>query len=89
MIGALNHVTFSVRDLERAFTFYQQVLGLRALARWDRGAYLPRRGNYLGHPELRSCDCVGAIARIYARRILRHARIFRGVPPAHPSERRA
>lgn len=40
MVGALNHVTLSVRDLERAFAFYCEVLGFRPLAKWARGAYL-------------------------------------------------
>lgn len=40
VIGGLNHVTLSVRDLARSFAFYRDVLGLRPLARWARGAYL-------------------------------------------------
>jgi catechol 2,3-dioxygenase-like lactoylglutathione lyase family enzyme len=40
MVGSLNHVTSSVSDLERSFTFYRDVLGFRPLARWRRGAYL-------------------------------------------------
>ncbi|APR76091.1 Fosfomycin resistance protein FosA [Minicystis rosea] len=40
MIGGLNHVTLSVRELDRAFAFYRDVLGFRPLARWARGAYL-------------------------------------------------
>jgi catechol 2,3-dioxygenase-like lactoylglutathione lyase family enzyme len=40
MIGSLNHVTLSTRDLERSFVFYSDVLGFRPLARWRRGAYL-------------------------------------------------
>ncbi len=40
MIGDLNHLTLSVRDLDRAFVFYADVLGCRPLARWSRGAYL-------------------------------------------------
>lgn len=39
MIGPLNHLTLSVRDLERSFAFYRDVLGFRPLARWRRGAY--------------------------------------------------
>ncbi|MFO0553324.1 MAG: VOC family protein [Polyangiaceae bacterium] len=39
-LGGLNHVTLSVRDLERSFSFYRDLLGFRALARWRRGAYL-------------------------------------------------
>lgn len=40
MISALNHITLSVSDLERSFTFYTGTLGLRPRARWARGAYL-------------------------------------------------
>lgn len=40
MIGALNHITLSVRDLDRAFVFYTDILGCKPLARWRRGAYL-------------------------------------------------
>lgn len=36
----LNHLTLSVADLDRAFVFYTDVLGLRPVARWYRGAYL-------------------------------------------------
>ena len=40
MVEGLNHVTLSVGDLSRAFSFYCKVLGLRPLARWAEGAYL-------------------------------------------------
>ena len=40
MVGSLNHVTLSVRDLERSFVFYRDILGFRPLARWAQGAYL-------------------------------------------------
>lgn len=36
----INHVTFSVRDVPRSFSFYTGVLGFRPVARWPRGAYL-------------------------------------------------
>ena len=39
-VGALNHLTLSVRDLDRSFAFYCDVLGLSPLARWKTGAYL-------------------------------------------------
>ena len=47
MVEGINHVTLAVRDLERSFTFYTEVLGLRAAARWDRGAYLRAGNNWL------------------------------------------
>jgi catechol 2,3-dioxygenase-like lactoylglutathione lyase family enzyme len=40
MVTGLNHVTFSVNDLDRAFGFYTDVLGLKQVARWYKGAYL-------------------------------------------------
>ena len=39
-VRGLNHVTLAVADLDRAFAFYTDLLGLTPLARWDRGAYL-------------------------------------------------
>ncbi|RRA49019.1 fosfomycin resistance glutathione transferase [Acidipila sp. EB88] len=40
MITGLNHTTLAVRDLDRSFRFYTDVLGLRPVARWYKGAYL-------------------------------------------------
>ena len=40
MITGINHLTFSVRDIDRSFRFYVETLGLKPLARWRRGAYL-------------------------------------------------
>jgi glutathione S-transferase fosA5 len=40
VVGGLNHLTLSVSELERSFAFYREVLGLRPLARWAKGAYL-------------------------------------------------
>ncbi|MDR5905671.1 fosfomycin resistance glutathione transferase [Franzmannia qiaohouensis] len=40
MITGINHVTLAVSDLERAFAFYTEVLGLKPIAKWTRGAYL-------------------------------------------------
>lgn len=39
MITGLNHVTLAVTDIKRSFDFYHDVLGLKPLVRWDRGAY--------------------------------------------------
>ncbi len=39
MITSINHITLAVRDIERAFAFYRDVLGLKPLAKWDNGAY--------------------------------------------------
>ncbi|APA68107.1 fosfomycin resistance glutathione transferase [Janthinobacterium sp. 1_2014MBL_MicDiv] len=40
MLSGLNHLTLSVRELERSIAFYRDALSLRLHARWDRGAYL-------------------------------------------------
>ena len=40
MVTGLNHITLSVVDLDRAFRFYTEVLGLRPVARWYKGAHL-------------------------------------------------
>ena len=40
MITGLNHITLSVRDLDRSFQFYVKTLGAKPLARWSKGAYL-------------------------------------------------
>ena len=39
MINSINHITLAVKDIERSFKFYQQVLGLQPLCRWHQGAY--------------------------------------------------
>jgi catechol 2,3-dioxygenase-like lactoylglutathione lyase family enzyme len=40
MIQSVNHITLSVRDIERSFHFYTAVLGMQPLAKWPQGAYL-------------------------------------------------
>jgi catechol 2,3-dioxygenase-like lactoylglutathione lyase family enzyme len=40
MIGGLNHITLSVRDIDRSFRFYVETLGAKPLARWRKGAHL-------------------------------------------------
>jgi catechol 2,3-dioxygenase-like lactoylglutathione lyase family enzyme len=40
MISGLNHITLSVRDVDRSFRFYVDTLGAKPLARWSRGTYL-------------------------------------------------
>ena len=39
-ITGLNHITLAVSDLDRAVTFYRDVLGCDLRARWREGAYL-------------------------------------------------
>lgn len=40
MVNGINHITLAVSDLERSFEFYTNVVGLRPVAKWVRGAYL-------------------------------------------------
>lgn len=40
MIKGLNHLTLAVSDLDRSFRFYVDVVGLKPLCRWAKGAYL-------------------------------------------------
>ena len=39
MITHMNHVTLAVKDIEKSFIFYREILGLKPLCRWDKGAY--------------------------------------------------
>lgn len=39
MITGVNHLTFSVRNVEESFAFYRDVLGFEPLATWPKGAY--------------------------------------------------
>lgn len=39
MITNLNHITLAVSDINTSFTFYHDILGLKPLCRWDKGAY--------------------------------------------------
>ncbi|SCY55220.1 Catechol 2,3-dioxygenase [Alkaliphilus peptidifermentans DSM 18978] len=40
MINGINHITFAVSDLEKSVEFYVNLLGLRLVGKWDKGAYL-------------------------------------------------
>lgn len=40
MIDGINHITFAITDLERSLNFYVNLLGLKLVAKWDKGAYL-------------------------------------------------
>jgi glyoxylase I family protein len=48
VLAGMNHVSFPVRDLDRAVHFYRDVLGLEALPRPD----LPFPGAWLGHRDI-------------------------------------
>lgn len=39
MITAVNHITLAVKDIEKSFVFYRDILNFKPLAKWDKGAY--------------------------------------------------
>jgi catechol 2,3-dioxygenase-like lactoylglutathione lyase family enzyme len=39
MIVGLNHITLAVKNIHVSFQFYRDVLGLKPLCRWSKGAY--------------------------------------------------
>lgn len=39
MLTAMNHITFAVTNIDKSFAFYRDVIGLRPLVLWDKGAY--------------------------------------------------
>lgn len=39
MITGMNHITLAVKDIEKSFGFYQDIVGLKPLVKWHRGAY--------------------------------------------------
>jgi catechol 2,3-dioxygenase-like lactoylglutathione lyase family enzyme len=39
MIKGMNHITLAVTDIDSSFVFYNEILGLKPLCRWDKGAY--------------------------------------------------
>jgi catechol 2,3-dioxygenase-like lactoylglutathione lyase family enzyme len=42
MISGVNHITLSVRDVDRSFGFYVETLGAKPLARWSKGVTGPQ-----------------------------------------------
>lgn len=40
MINGINHITFAVSNLEKSINFYSELLGLKLVSKWDKGAYL-------------------------------------------------
>ena len=47
MVKGMNHITFAVSNVERAFRFYSDILGLKPVAKWDQGAYLTAGGFWI------------------------------------------
>lgn len=40
MINGINHITLSVKDVEKSFEFYKDILSLKPVAKWKNRAYL-------------------------------------------------
>ena len=47
MVKGMNHITFAVSNVDRAFRFYSDILGLKPVAKWDQGAYLTADGFWI------------------------------------------
>lgn len=47
MITGINHITFSVSQLDRSVNFYQHTLGFKCEVIWESGAYLSATGIWL------------------------------------------
>lgn len=47
MIDGINHITFSIADVERTIAFYRDVLGLSPIASWSNGAYFTAGSTWL------------------------------------------
>jgi hypothetical protein len=47
MIKGLNHITFAVKNLEKSFEFYKDILGLTPVAKWKNGAYFTAGGTWI------------------------------------------
>lgn len=39
MITSMNHITLGVTNIDKSFAFYRDVLELKPLVKWDKGAY--------------------------------------------------
>ena len=39
MITSMNHITLAVKDIGKSFKFYSEIIGLKPLVKWDKGAY--------------------------------------------------
>ncbi len=39
MIVGMNHMTLAVKDIGKSFAFYRDVLALKPLVKWNKGAY--------------------------------------------------
>ena len=47
MIKGINHITLAVKDVEKSFEFYKNILGLKPIVKWEKGAYLSASETWL------------------------------------------
>ena len=47
MIKGINHITLAVKDVEKSFEFYKDILGLKPVVKWKNGAYLTSADTWL------------------------------------------
>ncbi len=40
MIKGVNHITLAVKNVDKSFEFYNEILGLKPVVKWENGAYL-------------------------------------------------
>lgn len=39
MVTGINHITLSIRNAERSFIFFRDILGFKPIAKWPKGSY--------------------------------------------------
>ncbi|MEX0349770.1 MAG: VOC family protein [Paracoccaceae bacterium] len=86
-IRGVNHVTLICADLDRSFSYYQDILGAVPRARWATGAYLELGALWLcleqGTPESRAdhthlaLDCDASCYDTLAARIMQASRLWK------------
>ena len=50
-ITGINHITFSVSDLEKSCEFYEKVFGIKPVYKWKQGVYYDLCGYWLALTE--------------------------------------
>ena len=40
MINGINHITIAVKDIEKSFAFYEEVMGFKPVVKWKTGPIL-------------------------------------------------
>ena len=50
MINGINHITLAVKDVEKSFEFYKDILSLKPVVKCKNGAYLTAGDTMQGNP---------------------------------------